>query len=115
MQNVLKTGIINIGRFYKCTLVLFDIKSLPLRRLFREIVMGTSKEMTSGTALPLIFNFAMPVLLANLLQQTYSLIDAAIVGKFLGIDAFSLSVPVLPSFFLSSGFVTGVVRDSAYR
>ena len=78
-----------------------------MQRLFREIVMETSKEMTSGAALPLIFNFAMPVLLANLLQQTYSLIDAAIVGKFLGIDAFSAVGASTSVIFLIIGFCNG--------
>ena len=49
--------------------------------------MSKVKEMTTGPALPLIFSFTMPLLLGNLLQQTYSLIDASIVGKFLGINA----------------------------
>ena len=49
--------------------------------------MASSKEMTAGASLPLIFNFTLPLLLGNLLQQTYFLIDAAIVGKFLGINA----------------------------
>ena len=49
--------------------------------------MAQSKEMTSGPCLPLIFNFTLPLLLGNMLQQTYSLIDAAIVGKILGINA----------------------------
>mgnify|MGYP006879769926 FL=1 len=49
--------------------------------------MATSREMTSGRPFPLILNFAFPLLLGNLLQQTYSLMDAAIVGKFLGINA----------------------------
>ena len=49
--------------------------------------METSKEMTAGPALPLILKFTLPLLLGNLLQQTYSLVDAAIVGKFLGINA----------------------------
>ena len=84
--------------------------------------MGTSKEMTSGRALPLIFSFAMPVLLANLLQQTYSLIDAAIVGKFLGIGAFSavgastsvifliitLIGSVITAFDVVSGLIIGI-------
>lgn len=47
--------------------------------------MASSKEMTAGKPLTLIFSFTLPLLLGNLLQQTYSLIDAAIVGKFLGI------------------------------
>ena len=42
--------------------------------------MAQSKEMTAGPCLPLIFNFTLPLLLGNMLQQTYSLIDAAIVG-----------------------------------
>ena len=46
--------------------------------------MTTSREMTTGPALPLILNFTLPLLLGNLLQQTYSLVDAAIVGQFLG-------------------------------
>ena len=54
--------------------------------------MTTSREMTTGPALPLILNFTLPLLLGNLLQQTYSLVDAAIVGQFLGIDALA---PVL--------------------
>ena len=69
--------------------------------------MGTSKEMTSGRALPLIFSFAMPVFLANLLQQTYSLIDAAIVGKFLGIGAFSAVGASTSVIFLIIGFCNG--------
>ena len=47
--------------------------------------MAQSREMTSGPSLPLILNFTFPLLLGNLLQQTYSLVDAAIVGKLLGI------------------------------
>ena len=53
--------------------------------------MATSREMTEGRALPLIFNFTLPLLLGNLLQQTYSLVDAAIVGRFLGINALKIS------------------------
>ena len=49
--------------------------------------MATTKELTVGSPFTLIFNFTLPLLLGNLLQQTYSLVDAAIVGKFLGIDA----------------------------
>lgn len=49
--------------------------------------MAQLREMTSGPSLLLILNFTFPLLLGNLLQQTYSLVDAAIVGRFLGIDA----------------------------
>ena len=39
--------------------------------------------MTQGRPVTLILKFALPLLLGNLLQQTYNIIDAAIVGRFL--------------------------------
>lgn len=63
--------------------------------------------MTTGTPLPLIFNFAMPLLLGNMLQQTYSLVDAAIVGKFLGVDALASVGASTSVIFLILGFCTG--------
>ena len=69
--------------------------------------MATSKEMTAGPALPLIFNFTLPLLLGNLLQQTYSLVDAAIVGKFLGINSLASVGASSSVIFLILGFRNG--------
>ena len=69
--------------------------------------MATSKEMTAGPALPLIFNFTLPLLLGNLLQQTYSLVDAAIVGKFLGINSLASVGASSSVIFLILGFCNG--------
>lgn len=69
--------------------------------------MAQSKEMTSGPCLPLIFNFTLPLLLGNMLQQTYSLIDAAIVGKFLGINALASVGASTSVVFLILGFCNG--------
>ena len=69
--------------------------------------MAQSKEMTSGRSLPLIFNFTLPLLLGNLLQQTYSLVDAAIVGKFLGINALAAVGASTSVVFLILGFCNG--------
>ena len=69
--------------------------------------MATTKEMTSGPSLPLIFSFTLPLLLGNLLQQTYSLVDAAIVGKFLGINALASVGASSSVIFLILGFCTG--------
>ena len=69
--------------------------------------MATSREMTAGRALPLIFNFTMPLLMGNLLQQTYSLVDAAIVGKFLGINALASVGASTSVIFLILGFCNG--------
>lgn len=76
--------------------------------------MASIKAMTEGRSLPLIFNFALPLLLGNLLQQTYSLVDAAIVGRFLGIDALASVGASTSVVFLILGFATDVVAASAF-
>ena len=78
-----------------------------------------TKDMTEGSALRLILKFALPLLIGNLLQQTYNMIDAAIVGRFLGTDALasvgaSSSVQFLVLGFCMgtcSGFSVPVARD----
>ena len=69
--------------------------------------MAYTKEMTSGEPLPLILNFTLPLLLGNLLQQTYSLVDAAIVGKYLGIDSLASVGASSSVIFLILGFCGG--------
>ena len=69
--------------------------------------MATSREMTEGRPFPLILNFTLPLLLGNLLQQTYSLVDAAIVGRFLGIDALASVGASTSVIFLILGFCNG--------
>ena len=69
--------------------------------------MAQLREMTSGPSLPLILNFTLPLLLGNLLQQTYSLVDAAIVGKFLGINALASVGASTSVVFLILGFCNG--------
>ena len=46
-----------------------------------------AKSMTEGRPFKLILQFALPLLIGNLLQQTYNIIDAAIVGRVLGANA----------------------------
>ncbi len=44
-------------------------------------------DMTSGDPKRLIFRFMLPVIGGNLLQQLYTVVDAAIVGQGVGVDA----------------------------
>lgn len=67
-----------------------------------------TKSMTEGKPLGLILQFALPLFIGNLLQQTYNIIDAAIVGRFLGQDALA-SVGASSSVqFLVLGFCIGI-------
>ena len=63
--------------------------------------------MTKGNPLKLILQFALPLLVGNLLQQTYNILDAAIVGQALGTKALA-SVGASSSVqFLILGFCMG--------
>lgn len=66
-----------------------------------------TKSMTEGRPLKLLLQFAVPLLIGNLLQQTYNIIDAAIVGRILGTEALA-SVGASSSVqFLVLGFCIG--------
>jgi putative MATE family efflux protein len=65
------------------------------------------KSMTEGNPLRLIVNFAIPLLLGNLFQQTYNMVDAIIVGQYLGPDALAGVGASSSVQFLILGFCTG--------
>ncbi len=67
-----------------------------------------TKNMTEGTPLKLILEFAAPLFLGNLLQQTYNLMDAAIVGRYLGTDALAAVGASSSVQFLVLGFCLGI-------
>lgn len=66
-----------------------------------------TKTMTEGNPLRLIIEFAIPLLLGNLLQQTYNIVDAAIVGKVLGTQALASVGATSSVQFLVIGFLVG--------
>lgn len=49
--------------------------------------MASVRTMTVGRPGPLIFSFALPLMVGNLFQQLYTVADAMIVGRALGMDA----------------------------
>lgn len=63
--------------------------------------------MTKGRIFPLIINFTFPLMLGNLLQQTYSLIDAALVGRLLGVNSLAAVGASVSIVFLILGFCQG--------
>ncbi len=44
-------------------------------------------DMTKGSPAKLILAFTIPILIGNLFQQFYSMVDTAIVGQFVGVGA----------------------------
>lgn len=66
-----------------------------------------TKDLTSGSPAGLIFSFAVPLLIGNIFQQTYLLVDTLIVGRFLGVSALAAIGCCGCLMFLMIGFVLG--------
>ena len=66
-----------------------------------------TKNMTEGRPVRLILQFAVPLLIGNLLQQTYNIIDSAIVGRVLGANALAAVGSTSSVQFLVLGFCIG--------
>jgi len=45
------------------------------------------KDMTKGTPWKLIIGFALPLMVGNICQQLYTMVDTAVVGQFVGVEA----------------------------
>lgn len=63
--------------------------------------------MTEGKPFKLILQFAFPLLVGNLLQQAYNIVDAAIVGRVLGTQALAAVGASSSVQFLVLGFCIG--------
>ena len=71
------------------------------------------KDMTKGSPMKLILGFAVPLLFGLIFQQFYSMVDAIIVGQYLGVDALA-SVGATGSVnFLIIGFCMGICNGFA--
>ena len=68
----------------------------------------TVKDMTVGSPMRLMVSFAVPLLLGNLFQQMYNMVDAAIVGRVLGTNALAGVGASSSVQFLVIGFCLGV-------
>ena len=68
--------------------------------------------MTHGKPITLILGFCLPMLLGNLFQQLYSMVDTIIVGKFIDVDALAGVGSTGSVSFLIIGFTTGITSGS---
>ena len=66
------------------------------------------KDMTVGSPTRLLVGFSVPMIIGNIFQQFYSMVDAIVVGKFVGVDALA-AIGATGSFnYLILGFVIGL-------
>lgn len=71
------------------------------------------KDMTKGNPMRLILGFAIPLLFGLLFQQFYSMVDAVIVGHYLGVDALAAVGATGSVNFMIVGFCMGVCNGFA--
>ena len=69
--------------------------------------------MTKGEPFKLILWFSVPLLLGNIFQQFYSMVDTIIVGKVLGTQALAAVGTTGPINFLVLGFASGITSGFA--
>ena len=69
-----------------------------------------TKDMTTGNPLKIILLFSVPVLLGNLFQQFYNMVDTIIVGRYLGEEALAAVGSTGCLMFLVLGFANGIAQ-----
>lgn len=69
--------------------------------------------MTEGPILPTLIRFTIPILIGNVFQQLYNMVDTIIVGRFVGADALAAVGSTGTLMFLILGFCLGFSQGFA--
>lgn len=75
--------------------------------------MAKVRDMTKGSPVGHIIAFSVPLLLGNMFQQMYSLVDTAVVGKICGVEALAAVGSAGWLDWLVLGFVIGLTQGFA--
>ena len=67
-----------------------------------------TNDMTKGNPLKIFIFFSIPLLIGNVFQQLYSMVDTIIVGRFVGVDALAAVGSTGSMFFLVNGMILGL-------
>jgi putative MATE family efflux protein len=70
------------------------------------------KDLTDGKPSRLILQFATPMLIGNVFQQLYNVVDSIIVGNYLGKEALAAVGASFPLLFMLISFVIGIATGS---
>lgn len=72
-------------------------------------------ELTGGPILRAIVGFSAPLTLANLVQQSYLLVDGAIVGRYVGVGGLAAVGVSQPLYYLVDGAFLGIATGFSIR
>lgn len=68
------------------------------------------KDMTIGSPVSLIVSFALPLMVGNIFQQLYTVVDTMVVGKALGVDALAALGATDWLYWMWLGMIQGVTQ-----
>jgi len=70
------------------------------------------KDMTKGSELKAILAFAVPMILGQLFQQFYNIVDRLVVGRFVGEDALGAVGTSFPVMFFTTALIMGIAMGA---
>jgi putative MATE family efflux protein len=70
------------------------------------------QDLTTGSERKLILKFAAPMLLGNVFQQLFSVVDSIVVGKFIGKQALAAVGASFPVIFIMVSLIIGLVMGT---
>lgn len=73
-----------------------------------KTVKSNMTDMTQGSPAGLILFFALPLLVGNMFQQLYNMVDSIVVGRFVGSTALAAVGTAFPVVFLLSSMFMGL-------
>ena len=76
-------------------------------KLFKK---NTTQDMTSGSPLKLILMFSIPMIVGNIFQQFYTIVDTMVVGKALGVKALAALSSIDTINFVCMGLALGMTQ-----
>ncbi|MFO7620340.1 MAG: MATE family efflux transporter [Bacteroidales bacterium] len=70
------------------------------------------KDLTTGNEGKLIFQFAAPMLIGNVFQQLFNVVDSFVVGNFVGKEALAAVGAAFPIIFVMVSMIIGIVTGT---
>ncbi len=87
-------------------LSLFERIKIVIKRL-------QTVDLTKGNPVKQITCFMIPLLISGILQQLYGIVDAAVIGKYCGLDAYAAVGATGPILFAHLGAIWGITTGAA--
>ena len=76
----------------------------------KKLILGKDKDLTTGNPFSLIFSFAVSMMMGNIFQQLYTVVDSIIIGQKIGPLGLAAIGGTDWLIFLVNGFLIGLIQ-----